>query len=339
MALRFGLVGLGFHGLHAVQSSFDEPTAVGVELTAVCDVSQERLDAVTRPVEKYLSAEEMIAKAPIDAVYVAVGRDFSYPIVMAALAAGKEVICEKPVANSVEEARAIADEVKRRNRIFAVNFESRYGTRMTLLKRWVDEGVFGKIEAIQFDNLWDCHKSFGPSAARRARLLSLSGGLDCGIHELDQARFLLGGNWKKVSAMGAWFGEPFAPPPHISLVGMLDNGCMIGLNSSLAFTANIEPSVYIDNLYLAGSEGVAVVKGAFSMGDTVATLTSRTRCESVTLDPNGHSSDIALLLTEFAKVVAGGPGTPHRFADAEDGYQAQLAMELAIRDAQKNRLA
>ena len=336
MEMRFGLIGLGHHGKNGVLPAFDDPAASGAVLTAVCDVCQANLDYVTKPVAKYLSAEEMIANGPIDAVYVAVGCDRSFDIVMAALAAGKAVICEKPLAATAAEARLIADEVQKRGALFAVNFETRYGKRMEILKQWIEGGYFGKIHAIQFDNLWDCHKTFTPTAARRAHLLSLTGGLDCGIHELDQARYLLGGSWKKVRAMGAWFEEPFTPPPHICVVGMLDNDVMISLNASLAFTANIEPREFVDNLYLAGTEGVAIIQGLFSMGETTARLTSRTKCETVTIPAGGHSSDIALLLAEFVNVWQNGPETPHKFASAEDGYQAQLATELAIQDALEN---
>ena len=336
MEMRFGLVGLGYHGLRGVLPAFDDPEAKGVVLTAVCDVCQDNLDQVTKPVEKYLSADEMIEKAPIDAVYVAVGCDRSFDVVMKALQAGKAVICEKPLAATAAEARLIADEVAKRGSLFAVNFETRYGQRIKLLKRWIDGGYLGNIHAIQFDNLWDCHKTFTPSAPRRARLLSLTGGLDCGIHELDQARYLLGGQWSKIRAMGAWCDEPFTPPPHISVVGLLDNDVMVNLNASLAFTANIEPREFIDNLYIAGSEGVIIVRGQFAVGATEAKLTSRTRCETVTIPAGGHSSDIALLLTDFVNVWQNGPDTPHLFASAEDGYQAQYATELAIQDAREN---
>ena len=337
MDMRFGLVGVGYHGQHAVLPSFDEPTVQGVVLTAVCDVSQANLDWVSKPVEKYHSAMEMIAKAPVDAVYIAVGCDQSLPIVMAALEAGKAVICEKPLAAAAAEARLIADEVAKRGSLFAVNFETRYGQRMQLMKRWVDSGYLGKINSIHFDKMWDCHKSFSETASRRARLLSLTGGLDCGIHQLDQARYLLGGSWTTVRAVGAWFGESFTPPPHISIVGLLDKELAFSLNASLAFTSNIEPREGLDNLVIAGTEGVAVVRKLTSAGtDAEATLTSRTRCEKVVIPQGGHSSDIALLLTEFANVWRNGPETPHIFASAEDGYQAQLATELAIRDALEN---
>ncbi|MBO5689541.1 MAG: Gfo/Idh/MocA family oxidoreductase [Lentisphaeria bacterium] len=337
MDMRFGLVGLGYHGQHAVLPSFDEPAAAGVKLTAVCDVCPANLDYVTLPVEKYLSAQEMIAKAPIDAVYVAVGCDQAKAIVLAVLAAGKAVICEKPLAETAAEARLIADEVQKSGALFAVNFETRYGQRMQLLKRWIDGGYLGKIQTVGFDKMWDCHKSFTETAPRRARLLSLIGGLDCGIHQLDQAQYLLGGSWKKVRAMGAWFDEDFIPPPHISIVGMLDNDLVVSLNASLAFTSNIEPREGLDNVVIAGTEGVAVVRKLTSAGtDSEAVLTSRTLCEKVTIPQGGHSSDIALLLTEFARVWRNGPETPHTFAGAEDGYQAQLATELAIQDALEN---
>ena len=338
MTLRFGLVGLGYHGKAAVIPSFYKNEAVGVEMTAVCDVNPDAVAAIDRPVEKYTSVDEMLAKAPIDAVYVAVGMEYHCQVAVAALKAGKHVICEKPMAQTLEQCRLMVDTAKANGRLLAINFETRYSQKIQLIKRWINEGRFGRIEAIHFDNLWDGHKSFGPVAERRARLLAVAGGLDCGVHELDQARFFLGGNWKMVHAVGAWFGESFNPPPHIGIIGLFDNGPMFTLNASLGFASQIEPRPMVSSVIVAGNEGVAVVRTELLAHHCVAELSSRTLCEKVEFSTVGHASDIALLLAEFAKVVASGPDTPHLFATGEDGYQAQYAMELANREAQENRV-
>ncbi|MBR4222643.1 MAG: Gfo/Idh/MocA family oxidoreductase [Victivallales bacterium] len=338
MTLRFGLVGYGYHGKAAVTPSFYLKDAVGVELKAICDANAEAVAAIDRPVEKYTSVDEMLAKAPIDAVYVAVGIEYHSKVAIAALKAGKHVVCEKPMAQTLEQCKEMVETAKANNRILAINFETRYSQKIQLVKRWINEGRFGRIDAIHFDNLWDGHKNFGAVAERRARLISVAGGLDCGVHELDQARFFLGGNWTTVHAVGAWFGEPFNPPPHIGIIGVMDNGPMVTLNASLGFAAQIEPRPMVDNLVVAGNEGVAVLRTDVLAHHTVAELSSRTLCEKVEFSTTGHASDIALLISEVAKVAENGPDTPHFFATGEDGYQAQLAMELANSEAQKNRV-
>lgn len=338
MKLRFGLVGLGFHGLGAVLPSFFHEDAKGVELVAVCDASQERLAEVDRPLMKFTTLEEMLEKAGLDAVYLAAGMDRHFKLAMTAFKAGKHVVCEKPMAANVEECRIMTEEAKKRGLLLAINFETRYNRKNELLRQWIAEERLGRIDAIHFTNMWDCHKSFTPSAGRRARLLSLAGALDCGIHKLDQARFLLGGNWKTVNAVGAWLGEPCQPPPHIGIIGTLDSGVMFTLNASLAFAANIEPRPMVDNIYIVGTEGVIIVNTDLLAQKGKAELYSRTLCKTVDFSDTGHTSDIALLLTEVAEFIAGGMVTPHIFATGEDGYQAQLATSLANESAQKTRM-
>lgn len=338
MALRFGLVGLGYHGYGAVLPAFYLPETKGIELVAVCDGRQERLDLVDKPVEKYTSLEDMLASADIDAVYLAAGMDYHCQLAIAALKAGKHVLCEKPMGRNAEECRLMTETAKACGRLLAINFETRYSEKNAILRRWIAEGRLGDIGAIHFNNLWDCHKSFSASKDRRARLLSLAGALDCGIHKLDQARYLLGGNWKAVEAVGAWLGEPCTPPPHIGIIGTLDNGVMVTLNASLAFTANIEPRTFVDNLYIAGTEGVVIVNGDLLGHSAEMELSSRTLSEKRTISENGHTSDIALILTEIAEYVANGMTGPHTFATGEDGYQAQLATDLANTSAENRRI-
>lgn len=338
MSLRFGLIGLGYHGKAAVLPAFYHPDATAVTLNAVCDAKQEALDAVENPVEKYSSINDMLDNAPIDAVYLAAGMNIHCELAIAALKAGKHVICEKPMSDSLEKCRRMIETAKNAGKLLVVNFETRYGQKNSVLKRWLADNRFGRVDAIHFTNMWDGHKNFGPVRERRARLISMAGALDCGIHKLDQARFLLGGNWQCVHAVGAWLNENFNPPPHIGIIGTLDSGPMVTLNASLAFAAAITPRPMVDNLYVVGTDGVAIINTDILGQHTVCELSSKSLCEKVEFDEGGHSNDIAKLLSEVAAVAINGPNTPHSFATGEDGYQAQLATDLANNDAIKNRV-
>lgn len=336
--LRFGLVGLGHHGKTAVLPSFYFPEAEGVELVAICDTQQEALDAIDKPLEKYLSLDEMLAKSDIDAVYVASGVEYHCQLALDALNAGKHVICEKPMAPTLDECRLMTETAKRLNLVLAINFETRYSQKNYIIRRWMKEGRFGKVEAIHLSYIWDGHKNFGSMAERRARLISASGAMDCGVHKLDQARFLFGGKWTTMHAVGAWFGEPFKLPPHITAIGVLDSGVMVTVNSSLGFASQIKPRPMIENAYIAGNDGVAIINTDVLAYHTVCELSSRTMCEKIEFDETGHASDIALLLADVAKYVASGLECEHIFATGEDGYQAQYAMELANKDAVESRV-
>lgn len=338
MSLRFGLVGLGVHGSRAVAPAFYHAEAECVELAAVCDISAAALDAFERPVAgKFTDHRAMLADGGVEALYVAAGMDRHHGIVMDAIASGKHVVVEKPMAATLEQCREMTDAAQAAGVVLAVNFESRYNEQNEVLRRWIAEGHFGEINALHFANLWDGHKSFGPVKERRARLMELAGALDCGIHKLDQARFLVGGIWTKVDAVGAWMGEEFTPPTHIGIVGLLDVGVMVTLNASLSWAAHIDPRPMVNTLEIAGTRGVALCRSSLDLRYMTMSLYSEDLCEEVELESSGHTSDIVLLLQDFVQVVETGDMSGSRFATGMDGYWAQFATETANRRAVEAR--
>lgn len=330
MPLRFGLVGLGQHGRGAVAPAFHHPE-VRVALDAVCDTRQEALDAFDRTVAlRTTDYRKMLRDGGVDAVYVAAGMDRHCGIVMDCLDAGKHVLVEKPMAATTEECLRMIEKARAKDLLLAVNFESRYGEQNGILRRWIAEARFGRIEALHFSNLWDGHKREGPIRERRARLMALAGALDCGIHKLDQARFLAGGTWKRIEAVGAWLGEDeFTPPTHIGILGQLSNGVAVTLNASLAWGANIKPRPMVNTLEIAGTRGVALCRSTPDFQRMSLRLFSQTLEEELTIDATGHTEDIVMVLNDFERVVREGPGASDRLATGEDGYQAQFAMETA----------
>ena len=332
--LKFGLVGLGYHGSKAVAPSFYHPESGCVELVAVCDFNTAALDAFHEPVAgKFADHREMLEDGGVEAVYVAAGMDRHHRIVMDAIAAGKHVVVEKPMAATLEQCREMTAAAQAAGVVLAVNFEARYNEENEVLRRWIAAGHFGQINALHFANLWDGHKSFGPVKERRARLMELAGALDCGIHKLDQARFLVGGTWTKVDAVGAWMGEDFTPPTHIGIIGMLDVGVMVTLNASLSWAAHIEPRPMVNTLEIAGTSGVALCRSTLDLQHMTMSLYSQNLCEEVQLESSGHTSDIVLLLQDFVHVVENGTASGSRLPTGVDGYWAQFATETANRAA------
>ncbi len=335
MTLRFGLIGLGKHGSNAVAPAFYAKECTSARLAAVCDADTGTLEAYNRPVRaKYDDYHVMLADATVDAVYVAVGMNRHRDIVFDALAAGKHVLVEKPMAATAEQCREMIDAAEAAGRELAVNFESRFGEENAILRRWIADERFGCMEALHFSNMWDGHKSFGPVAERRARLMELAGALDCGIHKLDQARFLAGGaGWAELYARGAWMGEEFTPPTHIGIVGQLDNGVLVTLNASLSWAAHIAQRPMINTVEIAGTEGVAICRSTSDFAATTLSLYSRSLDESVTVRSAGHTSDIVHVLNQFVDVVEHGRRADTVLATGEDGYWAQWATERANRQS------
>ena len=102
--VRIGVIGLGIMGEQYVRIYGAHPLA---EVTAICTRRQERLDEIGDKYgieARYNDFEEMLSRAPIDAVCVATPDFAHYAPVKAALAAGKHVLCEKPFTTELVEA-------------------------------------------------------------------------------------------------------------------------------------------------------------------------------------------------------------------------------------------
>jgi predicted dehydrogenase len=139
--------------------------------------------------------DALVADPDIDAVVVCPPSDLNTAVAGAAVAAGKHVLCEKPLAISHPDARALADAAGRNaGRIHMVAFTFRFAAGLRYLKRLVDEGHFGHIRHWRMsyfnDGQLDPQLPYG---WRHQRARGGAGVIaDMGSHMIDAARYLLG---------------------------------------------------------------------------------------------------------------------------------------------------
>jgi predicted dehydrogenase len=137
---------------------------------------------------------KLVARDDVGLVDVSTPGDTHHDVVMAALAAGKHVICEKPLANSLDDAREMLIAAKRAGVVNMVNFNYRRVPAVQLAKRIVEEGRLGEIRhwrAVYLQD-WINDPEF-PLVWRLRREVAGSGALgDIGAHIVDLAHFLIG---------------------------------------------------------------------------------------------------------------------------------------------------
>jgi predicted dehydrogenase len=170
-------------------------------LVAVADVNDEAAQAVARDLEcdSYRDAYEMIARPEVEAVVIVTGHDTHAPLVMAAADYGKAVLVEKPLALSVDEARAAADAARRAGSYLQVGFMRRYDPAYREAYEAIERGELGTpviYSGISRDATPPPRSYFSAAG---------SGGLfiDSGIHDLDLARWIMRDEVTGVSASGA----------------------------------------------------------------------------------------------------------------------------------------
>ncbi|MFG2949498.1 Gfo/Idh/MocA family protein [Streptomyces adustus] len=152
----------------------------------------------------------LIARDDVDLVDICTPGDSHAEIALAALAAGKHVLCEKPLANTVDEAVTMtraAEEAYGRGRLAMVGFNYRRVPATALARRMVADGRLGTLRHVRVAYLQDWLTDPGfPLTWRLRKELAGSGALgDLGAHIVDLAQYLAGERLAGVSALTETF--------------------------------------------------------------------------------------------------------------------------------------
>ena len=146
--------------------------------------------------------KDTIARDDIDVVDICTPNNVHAEIAIAAAKAGKHIICEKPLARTVKETRAMTKAVKEAGVTNMVAFNYRRTTAVALAKRFIDEGRIGKILNFRGTYLqdWSADPN-GPLSWRFQKNIAGSGAIgDIGTHVVDMAHYLVG-NITEVNAI------------------------------------------------------------------------------------------------------------------------------------------
>ena len=138
--------------------------------------------------------KSVIQRKDIDVVDIVTPNDSHAELAIAALEAGKHVICEKPLARTGAEAKTMADAAKKAGVIHMVAFNYRRTPGVAMAKKLIEEGRIGKIQNFRGTYLQDWSAdSNGPLSWRFQKKVAGSGTVgDIGTHVVDFARYLVG---------------------------------------------------------------------------------------------------------------------------------------------------
>jgi predicted dehydrogenase len=166
-----------------------------VELVALCDRDPEKASRVAQKFgipASYNRFEELLADDAIDAVDITTPNYLHAPMAVAALEAGKHVLCERPLARSGAEAATMAKAAKASDRLLMCAVQHRFRPDAQLLRKFVDKGDLGEIFLAKGG--WLRQKTEWDSDAWRAQKRESGGGvvLDLGFQMLDMALWVLG---------------------------------------------------------------------------------------------------------------------------------------------------
>lgn len=194
--IRFGIIGFGFMG--HVHEEMLENEIDDAKVVAICDIDEHQMeDAVTKDVKKFTNYEDLLKLNEVDTVIIVVPNHLHKECVIKAANYKKNIICEKPVAMSMDEFESMMKAVEENNVRFTVHQQRRFDEDFCIMKTIVDNNELGNIYTVQSKlygingNMHDWHifKKYG-------------GGMlfDWGVHLIDQLLFMLKGKVNTVYA-------------------------------------------------------------------------------------------------------------------------------------------
>ena len=207
--MREGIVRVGVVGCGGIARHYHVPSYLAnprVRIVAACDVSQDALDAMRSLVDTitYTCTDMSIfmRDADVDLISVCTSNDMHHDVVMAAIARGLDVYCEKPMALTCAEAREMFDAAETAGIRTGVNFSHRRTPASRLVKEILDSGALGDLYHVSA-----LYAAGSPTYAqtpgtwRNVREKAGFGGLgDMGSHMLDMVNWWLNSAVTSVAA-------------------------------------------------------------------------------------------------------------------------------------------
>jgi predicted dehydrogenase len=343
--LRVGLIGVGWGALvHAPAFGAVE----GYDLVAVCSSRPESVAAAGERLgiaDTSTDWAAFVQRDDLDLISVSAPVGWHHDMLLAALAAGRHVLCEKPLALNGAEGREMAEAAARTDRATLVCFENRWSPERLAMRELVDEGVIGRPSFIQVtitSGYW--HPSHKPQSAWMYRR-DQGGGYLFGqmSHEIDFLQSLFGRAVAVCADVRHSLDTVDTPDGTVEVTADDTSGLLLRLSSgALAVVSNSSAGLAAGtNLWEAHGSGgtIAVHHSPAASGSLVArvggeavplTPSSRQLRSGVTLPARRSSGAVAamgLMLEDWLPAFSGQPTLVPTIAD---GCAVQEVIDAAV---------
>ena len=316
--IRYGILGFGLHGIRRLVPAFrdaKQSTLAGIWRR---DLAKGEENAREFAIPKaFESAEELCASPEIDAVFVTSPDALHCEHTLLALAHGKHVLCEKPLAMNIAEAESMLAAAQKANLRFGAALNFRYNPSSELFRSWIAEGRIGKPVLAHSQFTFDAKTSSRKWIYEPA--MALGGPIgDIGSHCIDQLRFLLNDEVLQVATVAA--------PDAAS--GPLEAGAAISLGFAQgtfgAVTVGFR-GAYHTTIEIAGETGQIVAEDGLSSDWTVRVTLLRNGSID-TVEEIANEGSYSRMLDSFTAWTAG----EGEFASpGDDALKTQRALDAA----------
>ncbi|MCL2365341.1 MAG: Gfo/Idh/MocA family oxidoreductase [Defluviitaleaceae bacterium] len=300
-----------------------------VEMVAFCDIVKDRADKAakeygTKDAKVYTDYKKLLKDKAIDVVYVLTPNKSHSFITIDALESGKHVMCEKPMAKTAKEARAMVDAAKRTGKVLTVGYQTRFFSSSQHIKASVVRGDLGEV---YFAKAHALRRRAVPTWGVFLNEEEQGGGplIDIGTHALDLTLWLMdnykpksvmGNTYKKLNAnansgnaWGPWDPKQFTVEDSAFGFITMENGATIILESSWAL--NLVDATEAKATLCGTKGGVDMQDGVRYNGDDMGVLyESKPRLTAGSAAFYEGTSDDPLVNEQMVFINAVQKGTP-----------------------------
>ncbi len=349
--LRAGIIGLGVGKAHAKGYT----TSPDAELVAVCDMNTERLQQFAdewKVTGRYTDYRKMLKDENLDLVSICLPNALHAEASIAALEAGVNVVCEKPMAVNTTEARAMIAAASKSGKRLMMSYNYRYRSDARWIRQIISSGQLGTIYHVQVS--WRRETGIPGWGLFGSKAMSGGGALiDLGVHVIDLALWMM--DFPAVQTISGQTRSLFGPvgrktwgrTPGQKIEGgfdvddggvafmRLENGASMALNVTWAEHTQPQEDAY--RVEVQGTEGTAILHVRNYKNEDTLRFYAEMAGQPVTVIPSlrfdapqGHEA----LIMDLAKSIRNGevPGT-----SGEQGLVAVEILEAIYESSQSGR--
>ncbi len=273
-------------------------------------------------------------ESELDAVVICTPAPLHKQHVLQAARYGKHVLCEKPLAMNEADISEMIRAMRDAGLMLCTGFTYRFSPSAQAIYQLVREGTIGTVRSLRLIYNWNLHGKWRtvehgariPHEWRVNRMLEGGPMVDCGVHQIDLARWWLGSEVQSHRGIGVWVEEHEAPD-HMYLHMGHENGVHTMVEMSFSYTATAsEPRSHFQ-YELIGTDGII----RYNREEHVFEVRNSRGTEWLQWHPE---KNFAGMHTEFAHALF--TGQPRHMPTGQDGLIAtriaRSATEQAIRE-------
>ena len=325
--LRFGIAGFGLHAVRRLMPGFALSKKCRVTALSRRDLTTAQKSAAEYKIPLAFDSVEALSRSPeVDAVIVTTPNSLHLRDVLAAVEAGKHVLCEKPMAMNADECRQMVEAARKRGVLLGVAHIFRFDESVNKIRDLVTRGAIGKpvFARSEFSFL------AGPSHPREwlydASLAGAGPIFDVGVHCIDTLRYILQDEVSRVTASAV--RDPQS--------GTVESAASLTLEFCRGTLATVLISYraeYRTPLEFIGDASVIRADDALNVEYPIE-IQIRKKDGTLSRESANNKLAYALQVDAFADAVEGKSPFP---APGEEGWQNQEILDAALRSIKSGR--